>query len=277
MHAKIKFSRLIIALFSFICQHICLAQQQPSAQAWSNAPAQASTAYTEQWTAYCNPAIISTIDTYKITVNYVNRFQLKKLSTTSISASIPTKFATFGLALSHFGYTQYNEIQAGLAIARNFTHRFHVGMQFNYYAVLLSPTEGYRSTVIAQIGIVSKISEVLFISFHTYNPAQTNIKLELTEKRIPSIFSLGTEYYFSDKLLWLAQLDKEIDYPLQWRTGFEYRMVKELSLKMGGYGNPFVPNLGVSVFIKQLQIDLNFERHPTLGINSICGLSYTFR
>ncbi|MBN1462659.1 MAG: hypothetical protein JXQ69_00760 [Paludibacteraceae bacterium] len=254
-----------------------MTQQQPSAQAWSNAPAQASTAYTKQWTAYCNPAIISTVDTYKIAANYVNRFQLKKLSTTSISSSIPTKIATIGLALSHFGYSQYNEIQGGVAVARNFTDRFHVGMQFNYYAVLLSPTEGYKNTVIAQIGIISKISDAFFIGFHTYNPAQTNIELNLTEKRIPSIFSLGTSYHFSDKLLWLGQLDKEIDFPLQWRTGFEYLMVKEFSLKIGGYGNPFVPNLGVSVFIKQLQIDLNFERNPTLGINSICGLSYTFR
>lgn len=272
-----ELSKLCIIIFSVISQHICWAQQQPSAQAWSNAAAQASTAYTEQWTAYCNPAILSTVNTYKIAANYVNRFQLKELSTTSISASIPTKLATFGLALSHFGYSQYNEIQGGIAVARNFTDRFHVGMQFNYYAVLLSPTEGYKRTVIAQIGIISKISDALFIGFHTYNPAQTNIELELTKKRIPSIFSLGASYYFSDKLLWLAQLDKEIDYPLQWRSGFEYRIVKELSLKMGGYGNPFVPNLGVSVFIKQLQIDLNFERNPTLGINSICGLSYTFR
>lgn len=272
-----KLQLFFILFFSVLCQHFCLTQQQPAAQAWSNAPAQASTAYTKQWTAYCNPAIISTVDTYTIAINYVNRFQLKKLSTASISSSIPTKIATIGLALSHFGYSQYNEVQAGVAVARNFTHRFHVGMQFNYYAVLLSPTEGYKSTIIAQIGIVSKISEALYIGFHTYNPAQTNIKLTLTEKRIPSIFSVGTSYYFSDKLLWLGQLDKEIDYPLQWRTGFEYRIIEELSIKMGGNGNPFVPNLGVSVFAKKLQIDLNFERHPTLGINSICGLSYSFR
>jgi hypothetical protein len=186
-----KLQLFFILFFSVLCQHFCLTQQQPSAQAWSNAPAQASTAYTKQWTAYCNPAIISTVDTYTIAINYVNRFQLKKLSTASISSSIPTKIATIGLALSHFGYSQYNEVQAGVAVARNFTHRFHVGMQFNYYAVLLSPTEGYKSTIIAQIGIVSKISEALYIGFHTYNPAQTNIKLTLTEKRIPSILVLA--------------------------------------------------------------------------------------
>lgn len=253
------------------------AQQAPSAIVSSSAPANASTAYKEKWTAFHNPAILSSNKKLAIALNYDNRFQLKELSTKAISVSLPTKYVDVGLALSHFGYSQYNEMQTGLGLARSFYNKFSMGVQFNYYSVFLSPAEGYKGTVVAQLGLLSEISQGLFIGFHAYNPAQTNIKIGITEKRIPSIFSLGASFYFNEKLIGLAQFDKEIEYPLQWRSGFEYHLINELIIRLGGYGNPFIPALGASVIIKKFRLDANFEKHPILGINSFVGLSYTFK
>lgn len=267
---------ILICLFLLIIS--CLqAQQSPSAIASSTAPANASTAYKEKWTGFHNPAILSSEESLSISVNYENRFQLKELSTKELSVAIQTKLVDLGLAISHFGYSQYNEMQAGLGLARSFSSKFSMGAQFNYYSVYLSPSEGSKGILVAQVGLLSEVLPKFFIGFHAFNPAQTNIKTAITEKRIPSAFSLGSSYYFTDKLIWVAQLDKEVDYNLQWRTGFEYELMKEVSIRMGGYGSPFVPSLGVGIQIKKLQMDVNFERHPVLGINSVCKLSYSFK
>jgi len=266
---------LITLILLFILSSL-QAQQSPSAIASSTAPANASTAYKEKWTAFHNPAVLSSEETVTASVNYENRFQLKELSTEALSVAIPIKQVDLGVAISHFGYSQYNEMQGGLALARSFSKRFSMGVQFNYYSVYLSPAEGSKGTVVAQVGMLSEVLPGFFVGFHAFNPAQTNIKTGITEKRIPSVFSLGSSYYFTENLVWLIQLDKEIDYNLQWRTGFEYKLIKELSIRMGAYGSPFVPSLGVSVLVKKFRLDLNFEQHPTLGINSVCGLSYAF-
>lgn len=251
-------------------------QQSPSAITGSTAPANASTAYKEKWTAFHNPAILTVAQNTSVCINYENKFELKELSTKSVSVAIPTKLVNFGLAISHFGYSQYNEMQTGLGLARSFSSKFSLGVQFNYYSVYLSPTEGSKGTLVTQVGFQSEVFPRFFVGFHAFNPAQTNIKVGITEKRIPSVFSLGSSYYFTDKLICLAQLDKEVDYDLQWRTGFEYELIKKLSIRMGGYGSPFVPSFGVGIQVKKLQLDVNFERHPVLGINSVCELSYTF-
>jgi hypothetical protein len=258
-------------------QSMCIfAQQNPSAQPNSSSTANASTADFQKWQAFHNPAILAKSKNVRANVLYQNRFQLKELSTSAISLGIPTKLVNIGLASSHFGYEQYNEMQGGIALAKSFTPKFSLGFQANYYSIYLSPEEGYRRTLVTQIGLLTESLQNFYVGFHAYNPSQTNITVGLTEKRIPSVFSFGAAYRFGENLLWLAQLDKEIDYDLLWRTGFEYLPVEELAIRLGGYGNPFVPCLGASLLLKKFNVDLNFERHPTLGINSACGLTYKF-
>jgi hypothetical protein len=264
---------IFIALLS---QHLN-AQGYPDAYPASFSPGNASVAYTKNWTCFQNPSILAKENYTSIFLDYENRFQLKELSTGSLGLAIPTKQINLGLGYSYFGYSQYHEMQAGISLAREFSKRFFLGLGFNYYNVLISPDEAYKGTLITQIGLLSNLSENFVIGFHAYNPTQASIRLKLTSKRIPSVFELGCSYNFSEKLLWVVQLDKATDAPIEWKTGFEYRLVKTISLQVGGYGNPFVPKVGMAFYLKKLKLDMDFERHTLLGINSHCRLSYCFR
>ncbi|MDR1678564.1 MAG: hypothetical protein LBR81_02190 [Prevotellaceae bacterium] len=252
------------------------AQQSVSPVVSSAAPADASVAYTRAWTGFHNPAALSGSKEITAQLGYENRFGIKELSIGAASVAIPTSKVDIGVAVSRFGYSKYNETQAGIALSRRFTKRLQLAVQANYYSIYLSPEEGSKGTVVAQIGLLSELTDNLTVGFHAFNPAQTNIGLGDTEKRIPSLFELGAQYKFGGNLLWLAQIDKEIDHDLQWRTGFEYWIVKEFAVRVGGYGSPFVPNLGASLQLNKFALDLNFERHQQLGINSACALRYAF-
>ena len=271
MDKKVKLL-IKILLFSVVS----IAQQSASTIASSTAPANASTAYTNNKTAFHNPATLALKEEASIAIAYHNRFQLKELSTTTLSANIPTSKLNIGIDLGHYGYCEYNETQVGILAAKTFSKRFSIGLQANYYNTYFCTETGNKGTVIIQVGIISEILPRFHVGFHAYNPAQTNIEVTATEKRIPSILSLGCQYAFEEHFLWVAQLDKEVDYDLLWRTGFEYAPIKQLALKMGGYGNPFVPCLGAGLKLQHISFDLNFEQHPTLGINSICRLAYDF-
>ncbi len=255
-----------------------ISQQLPSAVVASAAPANASAAYTKSWTPFHNPAVLSEIRKNTVSVGYENRFQMKELSSMTASGSITTKPVDIGLQLGRYGYSEYNETQGGIAAARQFAKQFTMGVALNYYSVYLSPDEGSKGTVIAQIGLLSEVLDHFYVGFHAYNPFQTNIDVGVTELHIPSVFSLGGAYHFGESVIWVAQADKEVDNPVTWRTGFEYQVVKEFSVRLGGYGsNSFVPSFGASVNMYDIYLDVNFERHPTLGFNSIAALSYHFK
>lgn len=263
----------LLCVFVFFQIEQVFAQQSPSALPIA---ANASVAHTKRWQAFHNPAILAKSTKPQASIYYTNRFQLKELSTKALSFALPTKALNIGFAASYFGYEQYHEMQGGLALAKSFSQKFAIGLQANYYSIYLSPEVGYRGTIVTQIGLLSEVSKDFFVGFHAFNPAQSIIAVGQTEKHIPSVFSLGTSYMFGEQVCILAQLDKEIYYDLQWRLGVEYLPIEQLTVRVGGYGNPFVPSLGTSLILKSFSLDVNFERHPSLGINSACGLTYEF-
>ncbi len=245
----------------------------------STSIANASVGVTEQWSGFQNTAALAHIDKIEIATQFENRFMINELSTKSVQAGFNLDVVNLGLSFSQFGYSIYNEILAGIGLARNFDDKFSMGVQFNYYSAYFHAEDEsrYRGAVLAQLGIASNITKRLTVGFHTFNPFQTNINTEYTSKRIPSIFSIGTKYQFERNLIWLAQIDKEISSNYRFASGFEYRMVKELTVKMGAYAYEYlVPTIGFGVHLGGFNFHLNGEIHPILGLNTLGHLNYRF-
>jgi hypothetical protein len=210
-------------------------------------------------------------------INYNNRFIIPELSTKSIQLGLSSNLINTGFSFSHFGYSQYHEIMIGLGFARNFADKFAMGLQFNYLTCYFAASNSYRGALLPQIGLSVKISPVLNIGFNVNNPFQTNLKTEYSVKRIPSVFSLGTKYDFSPELVWRLQMDKEISSNYRFASGFEYSMLKSVSIKLGAYGSDyFVPCIGVGLNAGIFIFNLNCELHPILGINTSAAIKYHF-
>lgn len=270
--------RLCIAflLSSYIaCFHAQIAPVVPSSTSIANT----SVAVLNDWNSFKNTASLAHVENIEAAAQYENRFMMKELSTRSIQAGFNAKYVNVGLGFSYQGYSAYNEMIAGLGIARNFGDKFSMGVQFDYYTAYFSSSEEsrYRGALLAQFGVASQILPKLTVGFHTFNPFQTNIKTEFSEKRIPSIFSIGTNYAFADNLVWLTQIDKEVSSNYRFASGFEYTMIKELTVKLGAYGYDYlVPCLGFGLHLGGFHFHLNGELHPQLGLNTIANLKYRF-
>ncbi len=241
--------------------------------------ANTSVAVSNEWNAFQNTAALAHVEKTVVAAQYENRFMLKELSTRSIQAGLNAKLVNVGLSFSYQGYSAYNEMIGGLGIARNFDDKFSMGLQFDYYSAYFSASDEsrYRGAIIAQFGITSEILKNFTVGFHTFNPFQTNIKTEYTEKKIPSVFSFGTNYAFSDNFIWLTQVDKEVNSNFRFATGFEYAMIKQLTIKLGAYSSDYlVPCMGFGLHFADFDFYLNGELHPVLGLNTIARLNYAF-
>lgn len=245
----------------------------------STSIANTSVAVQNEWNAFQNTSALAHTENMEASAQYENRFMLKELSTRSIQAGFHTKYANIGLAFSYHGYSVYNEMIGGLGLARNFGDKFSMGVQFNYYTAYFSAADEsrYRGTVLTQFGVSSRIFPKFTVGFHTFNPFQSSIKTENTTKRIPSIFSIGTNYEFAKNLVWLTQIDKEVSSNFRFATGFEYTMIEQLTVKLGAYGQDYlVPALGLGVHLGRFHFNMNAEMHPQLGLNTLGNLKYRF-
>jgi hypothetical protein len=232
-----------------------------------------------EWNAFQNTAALAHIEKAEVSVQHENRFMLSELSTRSIQAGMHTDYVNIGISYSYHGYSVYNEMIGGLGLARNFGDMFSMGLQFNYYTAYFSAEEEsrYRGTLLTQFGVSSKIFPKLTVGFHTFNPFQNSIKTENSTKRLPSIFSIGTNYEFAENLIWLTQMDKEVSSNFRFATGFEYTMIEQLTVKLGAYGQDYlVPALGFGLHLGNFHFNLNGELHPQLGLNTLANLKYSF-
>jgi hypothetical protein len=243
----------------------------------SEAIAQTSTADTQSWTAFNNPSMLGYLIKPEIGIQFENRYLISELSTKSFQLGFPTHLVNVGLSFSHFGYSLYHEMLFGIDFARNFSDKFAMGVQFNYYTAYFSASNSYRGALFPQVGMSVHFSPLFSVGFNTFNPFQTNIQTEIVTKRIPSIFSLGTEYFFSPELVWRTQIDKEVSSNYRFATGFEYQMLQQLYIKLGAYGSDYlIPCIGFGFKPGAFRINLNCELHPLLGLNTMAAIKYEF-
>lgn len=268
-----KISALLISLSVFVFLSAQISNIIPA----SKAIAQTSVASTNDWTAFNNPAMLGYIGNAEIGLQFENRYLISELSTKSFQAGYATNLVNAGVSFSYSGYSLYHEMLLGLALARNFSDKFAMGVQFNYYTTYFAASNSYRGALLPQVGLSVKLSPSFSMGFNTFNPFQTNIKTEFVIKRIPSVFSLGTEYFFSPELVWHTQIDKEVSSNYRLATGFEYQMIENLSVKLGAYGSDYlVPCLGFGFNSGSFFFDLNCELHPLLGLNTMAAIKYRF-
>ncbi len=243
----------------------------------SSSIAGTSVANTGVRSEFQNPAMLGYAEFSEIGMQHENRYALSELSTNSFQTLLSTNAMNADFSFSYFGYSLYHEMMAGLGFGRNFSDKFALGVRFNYYMAYFSASNSYRGALLPQIGLSYRFSSIFSLGFSTFNPFQTNIKTDFTQKRISSIFSLGTEYYFSPELVWLTQIDKEISSTYRLATGFEYQILQQISLKLGAYDAGYlVPCVGCGMSWNHFVLNINCELHPLLGLNSFAGLRYVF-
>lgn len=243
----------------------------------SQSTANAGVSDMQRWSAFANPAALSLLEEAEAGLAFENRYMLSELSTKSIDFALPTKYFNTGISASHFGFATYHELMVGVGFARDFSSRFSFGVEFNYFSTYFAESNRYSGIFFPQIGLQTRLSPSIHLGFSVFNPFQSHIVYEQNIKRLPSIFSLGGSYFFSDALVGRIQVDKEISSNYRFAAGIEYTMLERLQFKAGVEDAGFlVPTLGFGVITDRLRLDLNTGLHPILGLVSSAAVRYRF-
>lgn len=268
-------------LLTFLCLPfvLCLPCSAQVTEVIPSSPfvANTATARTDYWAAFHNPASLVQEERFGVALQYENKYLTGALSTELVQASFTNPYVNVGVAYSFFGYSKYSEMMAAVALVRQFG-RFSIGLQANLLCVYAGESVGYRCTAVPQIGAVVNITPAFALGFQTFNPFVQSLKLTETRRQLPAIYSLGFDYHFRQNMRWDVQADYDINNTFRIATGYEWRAVEQLTLKLGVYYQRYViPCIGFGLHFAGFQTNVSAELHPVLGVNLLCHLSYAWK
>lgn len=236
----------------------------------------ASVALSDFWSLQNNQAGMAFYNQMAAGIYFENRFLVKEMSLKSGGFILPTKSGVFGLKLSYFGYSQYNESKFGLAYARKLSKKIAVGVQLDYLLTAIGNDYGKKGLVTFEIGILTQINEHLSIGAHVFNPINAKIA-EYNNERIPAVFRMGAAYAFDEKLTITAEVEKDTEFDPMAKFGIEYRIIKEIYVRGGIASNPGLYSFGFGVNIGGLKLDFSSSINTVLGYSPQISMIYQFK
>lgn len=228
------------------------------------------------WSLFHNPASISGIGQLEAGAYLTRRFNLKELTYGSAGVVLPFREQhTAGLSFSSFGFDAYRESRLGLTYATNVLDIFSIGAQLNYASVNIA-NYGSAAAFYVDIGVNTALSEELSIGFSAANVNRAKILTETGEEDIPTLFTAGLAYQPSEKVLIVADVQKDVDHEVSFRGGVEYALIPILKARIGMSNQPLTWNAGFGLALKNFDLDFAFGYHEQLRYSPHISLHYRF-
>jgi hypothetical protein len=204
------------------------------------------------------------------------RFLLQQLNYATVGFATPFKhnkhFA--GFDVSGFGFGGYSESRVGLTYATTLFERLSLGAKVNYVRVSID-NYGAKSALYANVGLNCILSKHISVGFRIFNANRAELQREQDEK-IPTTLDAGLAYRVSDKVLIVADIEKQVNFPVSFRGGVEYAPAKFLTVRAGASTQPVTVSAGLGVNVKGLNIDFSNTLHQYLGYTPCLSLNWKF-
>lgn len=242
----------------------------------SHALAGVTVCLSDAWSVFGNQAGIAQIDRLTIGGTYHNRFLVEELSSSSGLFILPVQSSVFAISAYQFGKTTFRHEKFGIAFARSLNPRLHFGIQFNYYRFYLAEENQTIGSSGLELGFQYQPTNQLLVGIHALNPYQTNIHTISGSYAYPTIFNVGTYLKLSKSFGFAMELQKDLLYPLNLKTGLEYDIMKRLFIRTGISGKPYQLSAGIGFLVKKMSIDMAVAYNQYLGNSPSVSFQYQF-
>jgi hypothetical protein len=171
--------------------------------------ANATVALEDVWAFHHNPAALTNLKKIEFGVSYENRFLMKELQSQGLVVAIPMKKGVISIGSQSFGYNQFRTFRNGLGYSMKLAEFLSVGVQLNHHFVRINSNYGNHQTVTAEVGALAKINDKWSLAFSVFNITRNRLS-EFAEDRYSTIMRLGTKFSVSEKVLFLAEAEKNL-------------------------------------------------------------------
>jgi len=223
------------------------------------------------FSAINNQAALGMLEGFQAGAFAEQRFAGLGIGRYAAAMTLATATGTFGMTAGYFGYELYRDTRLGLAFGRSIGQRFNAGFQVNYVGTHISEY-GSAATFNIELGLLARLSPKWTLGAHAYNPTQSTIGE--TDEPLPSVLTLGVAYQSSEKLLMVAEVEKDINFAPNFRSGLQYELIQGVEVRGGFATNPALLTFGIGFHLNNLRIDMASTVHTILGVSPQVSLIY---
>ncbi len=230
-----------------------------------------SAALTDEWSLFNNAAGLSKQKQLTGTFAFEATPSLPGANRLAASFLLPTSHFTGGIGFFRFGDAVYNEQLVTIAAA----HQLGItslGLKANY---IQYRAEGFgtHSAISIDFGGITEITKMISVAAYITNLTQSSLTSS-TGERIPTRLVVGVGLKLSEKVFVNSEIEKEVDFPISWRTGIEYDIYKSIFVRTGYSLNPSALHFGLGTKKKKIIIDYALRYHSALGVSHQASASY---
>ena len=262
----------VVLLFVFIFM-IQINAQINYLGARSSGVSNASVTYTDNWSQYSNQAGLAYVESTTISAGFENAYFIKELSTNAIAFALPTKSGVFGVNYTYFGYTKFNQNKFGLAYSKKLAKRISAGIQINYLYTHIEGEYGSQGVASGEIGLLTEPIDDFFLAAHISNFWRAEYSAS-DDIYLPMVFKFGASYILYKTAILSAEIEKDLDLPVIFKSGLEFNMENKVFLRFGIATNPMLFSFGFGYKLDDFKIDIAFSKHPVLGYSPAVTLEY---
>jgi hypothetical protein len=229
--------------------------------------------FTDIHASWSNPAGLGALNTPELALYGEQRFALADLKQISATGAFPVgNNGAVGLVLGYYGFEGYNEQRVGLLYGRKLSDKINLGAQVYSFNTRI-PDYGSKNVVSFELGLQAEISPQIKVGTRMANPIRVAV---LEDEYLPSLLAIGLAYQPGKQLLLLAEVEKDILFPVRVRVGLEYQLLDVLQLRMGVATQPALWSFGVGYkILENWRLDFAAAYHQYLGFTP--GFSLVYR
>lgn len=230
----------------------------------------------DYWSMYANPAGMAGMKQMQAGLFLERRFLMSEMNLGTVGFVLPFQTRHYaGVDFGGFGFGGYTESHIGLSYAASVLEQLSLGVKLQYARTSIQ-NYGSGGALIIDAGINAQIMKGLSVGASVFNANQAKLDTEIGEQ-IPSTFAFGLAYQASDKVLLVADLEKQVNFPYSFRGGIEYAILPILKARIGASTQPVTLNAGLGLSLKKgFDIDWANSYHEYLGYTPSLSLSYRF-
>ena len=262
-----------LSLLLTICINFCYAQQNQGPRL--TAMGINGSAVKDLWSLEANPSGITDLKSSTIAINYSKYLFDSELSKQAIAFAIPFKNNYFGASFQRYGISEYNEIKAGVALAKKFGSSLSIALKANYHQIKIS-NYGATTGFSVEVGAMYEYNDWLTFGVSANNPSLQKYSSKIVQTSIPTVIQIGAAYKASNKILIATTASKDLDKSVNVGLGLEYKLIEIISLRAGLTAKPFKQYSGFGLNYKKLMMDVAVESDPQLGYTPQIALAYAF-
>ena len=224
------------------------------------------------WSVFNNAALLRT-DQHHVSFYAFKYVGIAEITDMAAVLNYQTSFGTLGFGAHRYGFDLFNESRFLLAY-KNSKGKLHFGGSVSYIHIIQGGNYGSSGAAGISLAIAAEVTEGVWFGARTTNINQPTFGK--SDEELARDLSTGISYSFSERALIIAEVVKDVKFPISFRSGLEFEPVPSLYIRTGLTTEPSTWSAGFGYAASNLELNFGLQQHDPLGLSPALDLTLRF-